>query len=133
WNTSVLPSLVHPYMAFCVATNSRHGPVQSTTEAMPCGCRDHSVQLEVICVYLKCLDLIILFVCTCRPAPQQFIQQGLFPCAPVFPKLAIELDMLELAAGLFFVNALPNETAWAATLMEFLNTWGYVFATGVSI
>jgi hypothetical protein len=74
----------------------------------------------------------VLFVCTCRPAPQQLIKHGLFPCAPVFPKLAIELDMLELATGPI-VNASLNETAWAATVMEFLATQGYVFTTGVSI
>ena len=74
----------------------------------------------------------MLFACKCTPAPQQLIKHGLFPCTPVFPKLTIELDMLEFAAGLF-VNSSPNETAWAATLMEFLGTWGYVLATEVSI
>ncbi|KAF9503658.1 hypothetical protein BS47DRAFT_1254832, partial [Hydnum rufescens UP504] len=66
--------------------------------------------------------------CQCMPAPQQLVERGLFPCTPFLPKLAINLDMLEFAAGLF-VNSLPNETAWAATLTEFLDTRDYVFAT----
>ena len=76
------------------------------------------------------LDVVVLYVCKCMPAPQQLIRRGLFPCAPVLPKLAIELDMLELAAGLF-VNSSPNETAWAATLTEFLGTRGYSLSTEV--
>jgi hypothetical protein len=54
WNTFVLPHLVHPYMAFRVATNSGCDPVQSPTEATLCRCGDPSVQLKVTCVYLKC-------------------------------------------------------------------------------
>jgi hypothetical protein len=39
--------------------------------------------------------------------------------------------MLEFTAGLF-INSSPNETAWAATLTEFLSTQGYILATEVS-
>ncbi|KAF9507058.1 hypothetical protein BS47DRAFT_1423787, partial [Hydnum rufescens UP504] len=78
------------------------------------------------------VDSIVLYVCKCLPAPRQLIEHGLFPCAPVFPKLAVELDMLEFAAGLF-VNLAPNETAWAATLTEFLSTRGYIFTFSDSL
>ncbi|KAF9509129.1 hypothetical protein BS47DRAFT_1261051, partial [Hydnum rufescens UP504] len=114
WNTTVLPSLLHPYMAFHVQTNSGRNVMRTPTEVAACTCGTHSVQLEVTCVHLKCAS----FGCKCRPVPEQLVGRGLFPCAPVLPKLAIDLDMLEFATGLF-VNSSPNEMAWAATLTEF--------------
>ncbi|KAF9509078.1 hypothetical protein BS47DRAFT_1301990, partial [Hydnum rufescens UP504] len=59
--------------------------------------------------------------CKCLPAPWQLIEHRLFLCAPVFPKLAVKLDMLEFAASLF-INLAPNEMAWAVMLTEFLST-----------
>ncbi|KAF9507054.1 hypothetical protein BS47DRAFT_1254573, partial [Hydnum rufescens UP504] len=126
WNTIILPNLIHPYMAFCVATNSGRDCVPSPPKMNPCSCGEPNVRLEVTCVRLKCVDSIVLYVCKCLPAPRQLIEHGLFPCALVFPKLTVELDMLEFAAGLF-VNLAPNEMAWAVTLTEFLSTRGYIF------
>ncbi|KAF9514715.1 hypothetical protein BS47DRAFT_1294824, partial [Hydnum rufescens UP504] len=54
-----------------------------------------------------------------------------FPCAPLFPTLAVSLDMLEFVASLFLHTA-PNERAWAMTLVEYLKAHGYEFATGDS-
>jgi hypothetical protein len=148
WNTAVLPSLLCPYMTFHVRTNSRHNAIQTPTEIVPCTCGTHSIQLEVTCVHLKCasfgvslkpcphvftdLDSIMLYSCKCRPVPEQLVEHGLFPCTPVLPKLSINLNMLEFATGLF-VNSSPNKMAWVATLTEFLDAWGYIFATEVSI
>ncbi|KAF9520071.1 hypothetical protein BS47DRAFT_1287649, partial [Hydnum rufescens UP504] len=127
WNTIVLPSLLRPYLALRAATNSGRDAVQTPTEIVPCTCGT-CLRLEVTCVHFKYMDSIVLYSRQCTPAPQQLVERGLFPCAPFLPKLAINLDMLEFAAGLF-VNSSPNETAWAATLTEFLDTRGYVFAT----
>ncbi|KAF9504380.1 hypothetical protein BS47DRAFT_1265526, partial [Hydnum rufescens UP504] len=128
WNTTVLPSLLCPYMAFRVQTNSGCNAMWTPTEVAPCTCGTHSIWLEVTCVHLKYLDSIMLYSCKCRPVPEQLVGRGLFPCAPVLPKLAIDLNMLEFATGLF-VNSSPNETAWVATLTEFLDTRGYIFTT----
>ncbi|KAF9504456.1 hypothetical protein BS47DRAFT_1277394, partial [Hydnum rufescens UP504] len=73
-----------------------------------------------------------LAVCQCQPAATQLIQHGIFPCAPVWPSLAVSLDMLEFVAELF-VHVAPNKRAWAATLEKYLNVCGYQFAAKDSL
>jgi hypothetical protein len=70
-----------------------------------------------------------LLVCTSHPAPQQLVDLGYFPCSPVYPTLAVSLDMLELVS-ILFVHAAPNERAWAATITKYLKNRGHEFATG---
>ncbi|KAF9503572.1 hypothetical protein BS47DRAFT_1262726, partial [Hydnum rufescens UP504] len=53
-----------------------------------------------------------LCICPCAPAPVQLVKQGLFPCSPVHPALAVSLEMLEFVSELF-VHLAPNEAAWA--------------------
>ncbi|KAF9510920.1 hypothetical protein BS47DRAFT_1364244 [Hydnum rufescens UP504] len=60
------------------------------------------------------------------------LAHGVFPCAPVWPSLAVSLDMLEFVAELF-VHVAPNERAWAATLEKYLNVRGYQFAAKDSL
>lgn len=72
------------------------------------------------------LDFIQLRLCPCAPAPVQLIKQGLFPCSPVYPALAVSLDMLEFVSMLFVHLAL-NETAWCDALTVFLARRGHVF------
>ncbi|KAF9510548.1 hypothetical protein BS47DRAFT_1300057, partial [Hydnum rufescens UP504] len=72
-----------------------------------------------------------LMVCPCHLAAIQLVEHGFFPCAPLFPTLAVSLNMLEFVASLFLHTA-PNERAWAATLVEYLKAHGYEFETGDS-
>jgi hypothetical protein len=62
----------------------------------------------------------------------QLLERGLFPCAPVRPSLAVELDQLDLVSTLFMVGA-PNVTNWAETLSICLARKGYAFEGQVSI
>ncbi|KAF9503857.1 hypothetical protein BS47DRAFT_1309141 [Hydnum rufescens UP504] len=64
--------------------------------------------------------------CTTASAPVQLVKQGLFPCSPVYPALAISLAMLEFAATLFVHLAL-NEATWCDALTMFLSKRGHVF------
>ncbi len=57
---------------------------------------------------------------------------GLFPCAPSFPTLAVDLQMLDFVQELF-VNAAPNLTAWCNTLESFLNSRKFKLATRVCV
>ncbi|KAF9515416.1 hypothetical protein BS47DRAFT_1360995 [Hydnum rufescens UP504] len=68
-------------------------------------------------------------VCVLIEAPQQLVQMGYFPCSPVYPTLAVSLDMLELVSTLFILAA-PNERAWATTITKYLKNRGHEFATG---
>ena len=54
------------------------------------------------------------------------MQQGLSPCSPVYPALAVSLKMLEFVSTLF-LHLAPNETAWADALVTFLASQGHVF------
>ncbi|KAF9505549.1 hypothetical protein BS47DRAFT_1259305, partial [Hydnum rufescens UP504] len=70
--------------------------------------------------------------CACNIATTQLVKCGLFPCTPVHPMLAINIDMLEFAAGLF-VHLSPNECAWASNLSGFLRKCGYLLHTSDSL
>ncbi|KAF9503747.1 hypothetical protein BS47DRAFT_1277188, partial [Hydnum rufescens UP504] len=67
-----------------------------------------------------------LQICPCAPAPLQLVQQGLFPCSPVYPALAVSLEMLEFVSMLF-LHLAPNKTAWSDALTTFLARRGHVF------
>ncbi|KAF9509302.1 hypothetical protein BS47DRAFT_1252443, partial [Hydnum rufescens UP504] len=62
----------------------------------------------------------------------QLMEIGYFPCAPVYPTLAVSLDMLELVS-ILFVHSAPNERAWAATITKYLKNRGHEFSTGDSL
>jgi hypothetical protein len=49
---------------------------------------------------------------------------GYFPCAPYHPTLAVEVRMLLFVTKLF-VRVSPNNTAWCATVEDFLQGLGY--------
>ncbi|KAK1217795.1 hypothetical protein PQX77_019545 [Marasmius sp. AFHP31] len=70
------------------------------------------------------LCAIQLYVCDCCPAAVQLMHQGLFPSAPCFLTLAVDIRVLEFVRGLF-LRVAPNHWAWCDTVMEFLNAQGY--------
>jgi len=72
-----------------------------------------------------------LVLCTCKDVALQLLGRGLFPCAPIQPTLAVDLQMLDFVRELF-VNAAPNMTAWCATLEGFLSARKFKLTTRVS-
>ncbi|KAJ7612604.1 hypothetical protein FB45DRAFT_981861 [Roridomyces roridus] len=67
-------------------------------------------------------------VCKCSPAPATLLRAGLFPCSPVHPSLAVDINVLDFAMTLF-VNMTPNNTAFSNTLEAFLRGRGYKLTT----
>ncbi|THU92423.1 hypothetical protein K435DRAFT_672151, partial [Dendrothele bispora CBS 962.96] len=65
-----------------------------------------------------------LWASDCRPAAVQLISSGLFPCAPVYPSLAVDIRMLDFVTRLF-LRISPNHTAWCGTVDDFLRCQGY--------
>jgi hypothetical protein len=61
------------------------------------------------------IESIVLTPCDCSPAPTQLISRGFFPCAPIVPTLAVDIEMLQFLGDLF-VRIPPNNTAWTETL-----------------
>lgn len=55
---------------------------------------------------------------------------GYFPCAPYHPTLAVDIRMLQFVTKLF-VRVSPNNTAWCATVEDFLQGLGYKLASTV--
>ena len=93
-----------------------------------CACNEKHHVLKVVCVHMEYLECVPLVICKCNPAAAQLICRGLFPCAPLSPTLAVNMDVLEFALELF-VRMGPNEWAWAATMTKYLNAHGHEFTT----
>ncbi|KAF9507986.1 hypothetical protein BS47DRAFT_1272122, partial [Hydnum rufescens UP504] len=142
WDCDVIPVLVHPYMAYICL--SQQGQYCTDPPPIKCSCSCRGVLKQVTAVYMdhkdsfhSVLDLksdhfsldleyIKLQICPCAPAPLQLVQRGLFPCSPVYPALAVSLEMLEFVSTLF-LHLAPNETAWSDALTTFLARQGHVF------
>ncbi|KAF9518971.1 hypothetical protein BS47DRAFT_1255603, partial [Hydnum rufescens UP504] len=124
WDRDVIPALVRPYMAYIRL--SQRGQSRTDPPPIKCSCNCRGVLKQVTAVYMDHLEYIKLQICPCAPAPLQLVQRGLFPCSPVYPALAVSLEMLEFVSTLF-LHLAPNETAWSDALTTFLARRGHVF------
>src|SRR5260370_5451735 len=95
-------------------------------EDISCVCQHPHTVLDVTCVYMDCLKEIKVQHCQKHPTAVQFLKLGLFPCAPVWPGLAVSLVMLEWACTLF-LHLASNVHAWADTVEIMLKHQGYSF------
>jgi len=75
-------------------------------------------------------SLTVLSICDCYPAAVQLVNIGYFPCAPVRPTLAIDINLLEFVT-LASHNMAPNVMGWSNTLQEFLSIRGYLLGAKV--
>ncbi|KAK7459520.1 hypothetical protein VKT23_009503 [Stygiomarasmius scandens] len=64
------------------------------------------------------------WVSDCHPAAIQLIRSGLFPCAPKYPSLAVDIRTLDFVTRLF-LRISPNYTAWCNTWEDYLYNQGY--------
>lgn len=78
-------------------------------------CGDSHRTLNVLAIYWDCHESMDIITCHHRPAADQLVARGLFPCAPYRPSLAVSLEMLEFASQLFVCMALNNRAFAAAT------------------
>jgi hypothetical protein len=142
WDRDVIPALIRPYMEYM--RKSERGQAHIDPPSTQCSCSGRGISKQVTAVhmdrtYVCCavldqklitidvgLDYIELRICSCSPAPVQLVKRGLFPCSPVYPALAVSIEMLEFVSMLF-VHLAPNETAWAEALVMFLARRGHVF------
>lgn len=60
------------------------------------------------------------------------MSRGLFPCAPLEPSLAVDINMLDFVNRLF-VRAAPNVTAWSDTVETFLSSRNYELSIKVCV
>ncbi|PPQ96562.1 hypothetical protein CVT26_006290 [Gymnopilus dilepis] len=125
WSQEVIPSMIKPYVSLLKETESLRNLNAARARKLCKGCRGKST-LQVSCIYFEKIENIVL--CTCQPAALQLLSLGLFPCAPLRPTLAVDLNMLEFVRDLF-LNSAPNTTAWAETLEAFLGVRQYKLQT----
>lgn len=129
WNQDVLPLLIRPFMKFTRGLLSPHTP--SDDALTVCRCNGRHRSLGVLFVSIERLEDVVLDICECRTAAVQIVERGFFPCSPMYPTLAVSLNMLEFVAALF-LHVAPNERAWSATVVGYLKARGHEFATGDS-
>ncbi|KII90299.1 hypothetical protein PLICRDRAFT_78542, partial [Plicaturopsis crispa FD-325 SS-3] len=132
WGGEIIPALVEPYLRLLrVSANLRAIP---EAPIVKCAC-DGSVRrktLSVMCVHFENIEKIDITTCECHSAALQLLNQGMFPCAPRAPSLAVDVRVLEFVTALF-VRMPPNTTAWCDALESFLDGRGYKLDTRNSI
>jgi hypothetical protein len=69
-------------------------------------------------ILLLVLEELSLTVCNCNPAAEQLLERGLFPCSPIRPSVAADINLLELIITSFLHLSL-NVTGWA-------DLWGII-------
>ncbi|EIN06864.1 hypothetical protein PUNSTDRAFT_31527, partial [Punctularia strigosozonata HHB-11173 SS5] len=129
WQTVTIPELIMPYMDLLSSTSHLTTPYPASPT---CSCNMHNKDLEVLAVYQDRLERITIRVCSCTSSARQLLARGLFPCAPLEPSVAFDLNMLEMVATLFLYIA-PNVTAWTATLETLLGARGHKLETRHSL
>ncbi|KDR70808.1 hypothetical protein GALMADRAFT_75558 [Galerina marginata CBS 339.88] len=129
WSEDIIPALLKPYLTLLSETAGLHDMSRIDNIHGCTGCADGRL-LNVSCIYFQKIEKIVL--CTCTEPALQLLSRGLFPCAPSEPTLAVDLNVLEFAQGLF-VNAAPNTTAWCETLEGFLSARDFKLTTRDSL
>lgn len=144
WSEETIPAMLEPYLELLRVTDSLRDLDHVRSKQGCTGCPGNRI-IEVSCIYFDSMsamtalqlsliiltEIIKLSLCACTDVALQLLQLGLFPCAPIYPTLAVDLNMLDFARGLF-VNAAPNITAWCETLEGFLSARKFKLTTRVS-
>ncbi|KAK7433847.1 hypothetical protein VKT23_020516 [Stygiomarasmius scandens] len=89
-----------------------------------CSCCTNARELKIDVVRFDKFETIRLWTSDCNLAIVQLVQNGLFPCAPKQPTLAVDVRMLDFVSRLF-LRVSPNHTAWCSAVEDFLRGQGY--------
>jgi hypothetical protein len=148
WTNEVIPSILPIYLTLLRVTKSLREPSPYIRPVCTCGTTARS--LSIICVYFErksftevkhfafVLNTLLGLVsteikaCPCAPVAQQLVSQGLFPCAPFAPSLAVDITLLRFVSDLF-VRLPPNMSSFTDTMETFLISRGYQLHGQVSV
>ncbi|KAJ7096972.1 hypothetical protein C8R44DRAFT_581121, partial [Mycena epipterygia] len=123
WQGEVLPNLLPHFVRVMHQTKSLwHYDELPNRSSSPCACISRTCKVAV--VGFTSVEDLELRVCACSPAAVQLMYAGAFPCAPLSPSLAVDLQVLEFAMNLF-VQIAPNNTALTITLERVLRNMGF--------
>ncbi|KAG6807595.1 hypothetical protein H0H92_006971 [Tricholoma furcatifolium] len=127
WQNEIIPQLVAPYMEYMSRTMSLRNSLP--TKHIPCDCPTRrTIEKPRDAPGLEKIKLDICVCASSQSAPQQLLLQGYFPCAPLFPSLAVSLKVLDFVSELF-LNIPPNNTAWCKAHERFLDRLGFKLTT----
>ncbi|KAF8230019.1 hypothetical protein L208DRAFT_1283873, partial [Tricholoma matsutake] len=129
WANEVIHKLILPYMEYVHQTLSLRN--QPDVSWPICMCQEGGQSLQIAIGHFSVLESLTIHSCSCAPVFRQLMQRGLFPCSPLAPTLAVDLQVLEFVTHLF-VHIPPNNTGWCKTVEEFLDSQGYKLTTKVS-
>ena len=144
WKSVVIPRLIPVYLAYRAETKSGRIP-PSREQCHLCQCNGSALKVDLMtwdctcssCYMGRSLTYIssgcsqqTLSICECYPASVQLVEMGYFPCAPVRPTLAIDINLLEFVTIVSHHMA-PNVMGWSSTLQEFLSLRGYLLSEKV--
>ncbi|KIJ39770.1 hypothetical protein M422DRAFT_257364 [Sphaerobolus stellatus SS14] len=94
-------------------------------QARICVCRQGHMCLPVVLAHWDHVETVVLHICECKPAAEQLVARGFFPCAPKQPSMAFDISLLELVTATMFYIA-PNISGWSLGLEWFWKERGYV-------
>ncbi|KAJ7187566.1 hypothetical protein GGX14DRAFT_580987 [Mycena pura] len=128
WTYDVIPTLVPILMNLLYKTTSlRNTDGLKLETRSACTCRKQR-HLDVAVIRMTAIENIRICICACSTAPAILLRAGLFPCSPLHPSLAVDVQVLDFIMGLF-VNMPPNNRAFCSTLEMFLHARGFKLAT----
>ncbi|KAJ3991360.1 hypothetical protein F5050DRAFT_1536778, partial [Lentinula boryana] len=90
WQMEVLPCLIRPYISMLRRTDNLRNEAGMLDKAGTCLNNPRLLEISILE-----LQKLVLSVCACRTAAVQLVEQGLFPCAPVHPTLAVDIHVLD--------------------------------------
>ncbi|THV01542.1 hypothetical protein K435DRAFT_655068 [Dendrothele bispora CBS 962.96] len=123
WLEKVIPQLVVPFMDLMSSTQDlRHE--SATNFRTPCTCAHAQIINVLVVRFNKIEELQVPYCSQCQSVAVQLVRNGLFPCAPFRPSLAVDMRVLDFVRRLFLRIA-PNHTAWCGALEEYLRAQGY--------
>ncbi|KAF9060551.1 hypothetical protein BDP27DRAFT_1169169, partial [Rhodocollybia butyracea] len=124
WTSEIIPLLIPTYIELQCQTHSLRDEAATNLEMRKCECCQSTQKLSIWVYRFSKFKQIELWASECTKASVQLVHSGLFPCSPIFPTLAVDIRVLDFIWR-FFLQIVPNYTAWCGTATDFLATQGY--------
>ncbi|KIJ39698.1 hypothetical protein M422DRAFT_257522 [Sphaerobolus stellatus SS14] len=129
WVDSIIPNLLPQYLKLQRLTEQGRLPVPASeldaVEHRLCTCNQVHPRLRVAAAYWNRLEDINLVYCSCKPASELLLARGLFPCAPLRPSVAFDINLLDLVSiSMFYIT--PSISGWGLSLEWFWKERGYM-------
>ncbi|RDB29776.1 hypothetical protein Hypma_013855 [Hypsizygus marmoreus] len=124
--SQVLPDLVEPLLTYIARTSGKR--LESTPNKLRSHCRQASCKVQVshiTCLHFDHFDVVEVHGCACQSVIQVLIANGLFPTAPIHPRQAVAVGVLDLYQALF-ERSCDAINAMAAALNAFYTRRGFV-------